>query len=74
MDPDLILVIGVILGVFSVPSIMSAISDGRAPIVAAITIVLAGAMVLWAFNVNPGGYRLEDVPGAFVRVVAKYLT
>lgn len=30
MDPDLAMAIGVVLGVFTVPSIMSAISDGRA--------------------------------------------
>lgn len=31
MDPDLIFVIGLVLAVFSVPSIMSAFSEGRAP-------------------------------------------
>jgi len=29
MDPDLALVIGLVLGAFSVPSILSAITDGR---------------------------------------------
>ena len=74
MDPDVALVVGVVLGVFSVPSIMSAISEGRAPRVAAFTIISSGALVLWAINNHPGGYTLNDVPGAFVRVVAKYLT
>ncbi len=73
MDPDLSLVIGVILGVFSVPSILSAISEGRAPRVAAFTIVASGVLILWAVSERPGGYALEDVPQAFVRVVAKFL-
>ena len=74
MDPDLALVIGIILGVFSVPSILSAISEGRAPRVAAFTIISSGALVLWAINAQPSGYKLEDVPDVFVRVVAKFLT
>jgi hypothetical protein len=67
------LVIGVILGVFSVPAILSAISEGRAPRVAALTIIASGALVLYAVNTHPGGYGLRDVPGAFVRVVASFL-
>lgn len=73
MDTDLILVVGVILGVFSVPSILSAISEGRAPRVAAFTIIASGALILYAINKHPGGYALNDVPGAFVRVVATFV-
>lgn len=73
MDPDLILVIGIVLGVFSVPAILSAISEGRTPRVAAFTIISSGALVLWAISAHPEGYKLEDVPGAFVRIVAKYV-
>lgn len=73
MNTDIVLVVGVILGVFSVPSILSAISEGRAPRVAAFTIVSAGALILYAINTHPDGYTLSDVPGAFVRVVALLL-
>ncbi len=73
MDPDIALVVGVVLAVFSVPSILSAISEGRAPRVAAFTIISAGALILWAISAHPGGYSLHDVPGAFVRVVANFL-
>jgi len=73
MNTDLLLVIGVTLGVFSVPSILSAISEGRAPRVAALTIIGSGALILYAINTHPGGYTLQDVPGAFVRVVASFL-
>lgn len=73
MNTDLLLVIGVVLGVFSIPSIMSAISEGRAPRVAAVTLIVSGALIVYAVRKNPGGYGLQDVPGAFVRVVASFL-
>ncbi|MCR9146813.1 MAG: hypothetical protein NXH74_06380 [Rhodobacteraceae bacterium] len=74
MDPDLIFVIGLVLAVFSVPSIMSAFSEGRAPRVAAFTTIAAGVMVVWAIQTKPGGYAFGDIPDVFVQVVAKYLT
>ena len=73
MNSDIILVLGIVVGVFSVPSILSAISEGRAPRVAAFTIVSAGALILYAIKTHPGGYSLKDVPAAFVRVVAQFL-
>lgn len=74
MDPDLVLVIGVILGVFTVPSILSAISDGRAPRASALTILISGSMILWAVTKNPAAYTIEGLPDLFVQVVARYLT
>mgnify|MGYP001792264313 CR=1 FL=1 len=74
MDPDLFFTIGVILGVFSIPSIMSAFSEGRAPRVAAFTVIAAGVMVVWAAQQKPGGYKFREIPDIFVRVVAQYLT
>ena len=73
MDTDLILVIGVLLGVFAVPSIVSTFSEGRAPRVAAVALVAGGALILYAVMTHPDGYTLGDVPGAFVRVVARFL-
>lgn len=73
MDPDLFLVVGIILAAFSVPGIMSAITDGRAPRASAITILIAGGMVLFAIQSKPGGYSLNDIPGAFSRVIGEYL-
>jgi len=74
MDPDLIFIIGLVLGVFSIPSVLSAFSEGRAPRVAAITIIAAGAMVLYAIQNKPGGYDIYEIPNVFVQVVARYLT
>jgi len=73
MSPDISLVLGVILAGLSVPSILSALSDRRAPRASAITILIAGGLILYAFTTRPGGYTLQDVPDAFVRVFAMLL-
>ena len=72
MDADLALVLGIILLVFSIPSILSAFSEGRAPRVAAFTIILGGTMVVWALSQKPGGFNIMEIPEAFVRVVARF--
>ncbi len=73
MSHDLALVIGLVLGVMSVPAIFSAFSEGRAPRVAAFTILAGGSLMLWALTQKPGGYTLLDIPNAFVRVVGQFL-
>ena len=70
MSNDQIFVIGLLLGVFSIPAMLSSISEGRAPRVAAFTLIAGGSLVVWAITRTPGGYSLEDIPNAFVRVVA----
>ena len=69
---DLLLVIGIIVAGFSVPSILGAMAERRSPRTAAIAILIGGSLILLAISQKPGGYTLEDVPAAFVRVVAYY--
>lgn len=73
MDSDLALVIGMVLAVLSVPSILSAVTDGRAPRASAVTILIAGGLVLYAIQSHPGGYMLADIPDVFARIAARYL-
>ncbi|MEP2921859.1 MAG: hypothetical protein ABJP06_14135 [Sulfitobacter sp.] len=73
MDADLALVIGIILAGFSVPSILSALSDKRAPRAPAITILIAGGLILFAVQGKPGGYTFEQMPDVFVNVIARYM-
>ena len=73
MDPDLALVLGVVLGALSVPSILSALSDKRAPRASALTVLMAGGLILYAANQMPGGIALDQLPDKFVSVVARYL-
>ncbi len=73
MDYDLYLVIGLIVAVFSVPAVVSAISDNRTPRVAAIALIAGGALVAYAASQKPGGYSIDQVPDVVVKVIAKYV-
>ena len=73
MDPDVYLVIGVVILGLSVPSIISAFSAGRAPRAAAIMIMIGGSLVALAASQKPSGYELGDIPAAFSSVIGKYV-
>lgn len=73
MSPDIAMVIGIVIAGFSIPSIMSALSDKRAPRASALTILIAGGLIVYAMRTHPGGYRIEDIPNVFVRVVAQFI-
>ncbi|MEM7520911.1 MAG: hypothetical protein AAF307_07715 [Pseudomonadota bacterium] len=73
MDPDLSLAVGVVTAAFSVPSILSALSDRRAPRASAVTVLIGGCLILYATQTNPGGYEVTDVPDVLVRVMERYL-
>lgn len=71
MDSDLYLVAGLILLGFSLPSIVSAFSEGRAPRVAAIVLLVGGSLVVLALNERP--YTIDGVAQAFTRVVGRFI-
>jgi hypothetical protein len=73
MDPDLALSLGLVIAGFSVPSILSALSDRRAPRASSLTVLIGGALILYAVEAKPNGYTLEQVPDVFVSVAARYL-
>ncbi|WP_420860172.1 hypothetical protein [Marivivens marinus] len=73
MDTDLFFVIGLIIAGFSIPPIIGALSEGRAPRTAAIAILIGGGLVALAVNERPGAYSVSEIPDAFVRVVGRYI-
>lgn len=73
MEPDLALTLGIIVAGFSIPSILSALSDRRAPRASAVTVLIGGALILYAIQTQPGGYALQQVPDVFVRVVSNII-
>lgn len=73
MDADLVLTIGLVLLVLSVPSLLSAWAESRAPRMGAIMAITALGMILSALWFNPGGYAFNQVPGVVVGVVSRYL-
>ena len=73
MDADLSLVLGLIIAAFSIPSVLSALGDGRSPRASMVTILIAGALIIYALMNKPGGYTLAQVPEAFIQVIARYM-
>jgi hypothetical protein len=73
VDPDLMMVVGVTVGVLTVPSLFSAFMDGRAPRAGAIMALIAGVLIAVAVSQRPGGYAIAEIPEAFFRVFGRYL-
>lgn len=65
---DLSLVIGVILAVLSIPSLLNAWTEDRAPRFGAIIGLTGVVLIGLAMARNPSGYALNDTPPAFGRV------
>jgi hypothetical protein len=71
MDTDLVLTLGIVLLVLSVPALLSAWVDGRIPRFGAIMVLTALAMIVAALQSSPGGYAFEDVPNVVIRVMSR---
>ncbi|MBN8631064.1 MAG: hypothetical protein J0L76_09450 [Rhodobacterales bacterium] len=71
MDTDLVLTIGIVLLVLSVPSLLAAWAETRAPRIGAIMVVAALGLIITALWVKPGGYAFNQVPGVMVGVVSR---
>ncbi|MCA1775069.1 MAG: hypothetical protein R6V30_14045 [Paracoccaceae bacterium] len=72
MDTDLLFVLGIALVVLSLPAIVSALIDGRAPRTPALLILIAGSMIGYAILQRPMAYSFELIPDVIARVVARY--
>ncbi len=73
MNADLFLVIGLIVAGLSIPSIIGAMVDSRIPRAAAIMVMIGSGMIAIAIMQRPSGYRIQEIPQAFTRVIGKYL-
>jgi hypothetical protein len=73
MNPDIALVVGMAVIVLSIPAIVSAVTDGRAPRAAAIAVMVGGGLVVLALNTKPGGYTIAEIPNTIARVVGMLL-
>ncbi|MEX5599349.1 hypothetical protein [Pseudophaeobacter sp. C1-32P7] len=71
MNSDLFLVLGLLLGWLSIPSLLSAYSDRRRPQVSVFLLLGSAGLITYAFLTHPGGYRLKDVPDAFFNVIGQ---
>jgi len=73
MDTDLALILGLVIGGFSIPSILSALSDRRPPRASALTILIAFGLLIYAMTTKPGGYQIDQIPDVFFSVIGRYL-
>ena len=72
MDYDLFLVIGIVLLVFTIPAIVSSISDRRAPRLPALVLMIGAVLVTLALTQRPGGYTFDGIVAAFASVVGRF--
>ncbi|MCB1328585.1 MAG: hypothetical protein KDK28_03620 [Maritimibacter sp.] len=71
MPYDLFLIIGLIIVVLAIPAIFSAVSDGHAPRVPALVILIGGGLATFAATQKPGGYVIIDIPHVFIDVLSQ---
>jgi hypothetical protein len=71
MDTDLVLTLGIVLLVLSVPSLLSAWAESRAPRFGAIMAIVALGMIASSLWVSPGGYAFNQVPGVMIGVFSR---
>ncbi len=70
LDPDLIFVIGIVVGLLAIPSLLGAFSESRTPRAAAIMVMIAAGLVAIAvLQKPPGSYSIGDAPKIFFEVV-----
>jgi hypothetical protein len=70
---EFILVFGIVIGILTIPSMFRAAIDGNPPRAAALAIVVAGGMIVYAVYTTPGGFSVNELPDMFTRVVKSFL-
>ncbi|MCO6385067.1 MAG: hypothetical protein JXQ91_20435 [Vannielia sp.] len=69
MDPDVIFVIGMVVGLLAIPALIGAFSESRPPRAAAIMVLISAGLVSVAVLQKPGGYSVSGAPEVFMKVV-----
>lgn len=73
MNTDLMLVVGIVICALSLPSLLSAFSENRAPRAGSVLLLIGGLLLVMALTQKPGGYTFAEVPHVFARVIGSYL-
>ncbi|WP_428927634.1 hypothetical protein [Marinibacterium sp. SX1] len=74
MDPDLSLVIGILLAGLAVPGFLAGVVERRLPKLPFLLAAGGGYLIFSAVTSKPGGYSWPDVPNAFIDVIARVIT
>ena len=73
MNNDQMLVIGIVLCALSLPSLLAAFSENRAPRLGALLLLIGGVMLVAALTRKPTGYSFDEIPHVFVSVIGGLL-
>jgi hypothetical protein len=73
MDPDVLLVAGIVIGVLAIPSVLTALSENRIPHVAGILLAIATLLLFTAVQKSPEGYSIAGIPHVFYVVIGRYI-
>jgi uncharacterized membrane protein len=71
MDSDLMLVVGSLALVLSIPSLISAWIEGQVPRIGAILVLIGGVLVVVALSNHGRPYTFAELPDVFMRVFAR---
>jgi hypothetical protein len=73
MDTDLILTVGIVVGILAIPALLSAFAESRPPRGASILALISGVLIVVALTQRPAGYSFAEVPDVMLRVVARLI-
>jgi hypothetical protein len=73
MDADLFLTLGIVLLVLTIPSLLSAWVEGRAPRIGAIMLLASFGMIAGAAASKPSGYTFNEVPDIMIAVLTRWV-
>ena len=73
MDTDLVLTVGVVLLVLSLPSLLQGWVEQRMSRLGVVMALGGAIMVVAAWLYRPSGYNVPEIPGVMLRVVSRFL-
>ena len=73
MDPDVLLVAGIMIGVLAIPSVLSALSENRIPHIAGVLAGISVLLIAGAVSKSPEGYSVSGIPHVFYVVIGRYI-
>ena len=72
-SPDILLVVASFVAIFSISSIVSALTARRRPVLALLSLALAAGLVAFVHVTAADGLRPRDIPDAFIAIAARVL-
>lgn len=73
MTTDYVMAIGLVIGLFSIPAMVSGYAESRFPRGAMAAFILSVAVIVLMWVANPARYSFAELPNVVVRVIADIL-